>query len=374
MPSSETAEPGSKKSLDHNGYSRGAVKHLHPGARYRRFRIEMGETVHISEIAEKLSDQLFSEFFWQKVGPTNQNWPCENSSTHGTTTHPADVVFFYDEPYSTVRTYVHCDLKSYAKGSIKSSAIKKAAESLAKQISCAEISEEWQKRYTHPHVTHRVVGLLFVYNHDGDYDANFSDLLKSVDPQKLGLAPGAKLYILGPDDIFWLDNVRFEICAMRGSSGPHRLPGKEKCKYFYPHQVRRTNIRPALAKAATLDMLSAPWIVLEHEHPDFSNLRGVIIFYRRKAETTLEFMYLIDYLRHYQLLDKSTAVQIKVLASNQNATANFQKAATQYIDESLAISGEEELAEIIKRIKCSAMTQVVTSFSTIDLGMGYEGR
>ena len=85
-------------------------------------------------------------------------------------------------------------------------------------------------------------------------------------------------------------------------------------------------------------------------------------------------MYLIDYLRHFQLLDKNTNVQIKVLSTNQNASAFFQKAVGQYIDESLAISGEEELSEVIKRIKCSAMTQVVTSFSTLELGMGYEGR
>jgi hypothetical protein len=112
----------------------------------------MAETIHIAEMAEKLSKEIFSEFLWQRTGPTNQNWPCEEQEAHGKKTHPSDVVFFYDNPYSLSRTYVNCDLKSYASGSIKAAAIREAMESLAQALNCAEKSKEWQKLYLHEHV------------------------------------------------------------------------------------------------------------------------------------------------------------------------------------------------------------------------------
>ena len=74
---------------------------------------------------------------------TNINWPCENQEKHEVKTHPSDVVFWYDEPYSQSRTYVNCDLKSYAKGSITAASVREAIESLAKTLSCAEVGQEF---------------------------------------------------------------------------------------------------------------------------------------------------------------------------------------------------------------------------------------
>jgi hypothetical protein len=332
----------------------------------------MVETIHIAEMAEKLSDDLFAEFFWEKVGPTNQNWPCEDRVRHEAKTHPSDVVFFYDEPYSQVRTYINCDLKSYAKNSINSNTISSAVESLAKQVACAEKSEEWRRLYIHDHVSPEICGLLFVYNHDGEYDKYFSKNLTSIKLDKLDLPKKSKLIVLGPEDIFWLDNVRYELRQMRGASGPDRLPDREHCQYFYPQLVRKANVQVGKAKAATLEMLTAPWIILEYKNVRFGNRRGVLVFYRRNGGSTQEFMYLIDYLRHYQILDDNTDVQIKTLDTLPTAHAIFQKAVHQYIDEMLDGNGESDLAILVKAIKYSKMTQVVTTFSSIELGMGYE--
>lgn len=108
----------------------------------------MAETANIAAIAEKLSGELFAEFFWKRTGPMNENWACEKSEHHKVKTHPSDVVFYYDEPYTNQRTYVNCDLKSYATSSITTSALRGAVESLTKQVACAEISEEWRTKYT----------------------------------------------------------------------------------------------------------------------------------------------------------------------------------------------------------------------------------
>ena len=332
----------------------------------------MAETIHIAQMAEKLSDELFSEFFWEKMGPTNQNWPCEEKDRHKVETHPSDVVFFYDEPYSQVRTYVNCDLKSYASGTITSTNVKGAIESLAKQVACAEKSDDWSKLYIHDSVSPSICGLLFVYNHDGGYDKHFNALFTSIKSKDLDLPKGAKLVVLGPEDIFWLDNVRYEIRQMRGSSGPDRLPHREHCQYFYPQLVLKANTRMEKAKAATLEMLTSPWIILEYRKQPPDTGRGVLIFYRRDGSTTQEFVYLIDYLRHYQVLTENTTVHIKTLNTVVAAHSIFTKAVHQYIDEMCGGNEHSDLAKSVRSIKYSKMTQVISQFSTIELGMDYE--
>ncbi len=161
----------------------------------------MAETSPTAKMAAKLSDEVFAEFFWEKVGPIDQNWPCEDHEHHGVDTHPADVVFYYDEPYSLKRTFVHCDLKSYGKTTITATAVHGAIESLAKQVACAEKSEKWRDLYMHGNVTPEVCGLLFVYNHDGGYEKDFSSHLGTTKDARLPLPKGSRLFVLGPEEI-----------------------------------------------------------------------------------------------------------------------------------------------------------------------------
>ena len=239
-----------------------------------------GETTNIARMAEKLSEELFSTFGWKDTGSTNQNWSCQNSS-HGSKTHPSDVVFFYDEPYSDIRTYLNCDLKSYKKGSITSASVRAAIESLAKAVSCAEVSEEWQRKYCHKNVTPAICGLLFIYNHDGAYDADFNTMLKEIAPSKLALPRGSKLIVLGPQDIFWLDNVRHDIVLCRGSN---TLPPTEQCQFLYPDLVRRKLIIAKPRTAATVEMLTSPWIMLESRDKENHRI-GLDIYYRDQGNT-----------------------------------------------------------------------------------------
>ena len=331
----------------------------------------MSETSKIALMAMKLSEEVFSEFFWTKVGPEDQNWPCEEKEHHGVDTHPADVVFYYDEPYSQRRTFVHCDLKSYAKGSITANALQGAVSSLAKQIACAEKSERWRDLYMHGNVTPDICGLLFIYNHDGEYDRDFSSLLGGVHHKDLMLPKGARLFVLGPRDVFWIDNVRYDIRQLRGAAGPNALPAAQHCKFFYPQLDGRANLHPEKARAATLEMLTSPWIVFEYKHGQSLSQRGVIVFYRRSGETEEEFMYLLDFLRHYQVMEDATKVEVRSMATDGAAAARFQKAKQRYI-ESLGDSGHStELAVKVNAIGYTKMTQAVTDFSSIDLGMDY---
>jgi hypothetical protein len=90
----------------------------------------MAETENIARMAAKVSDEVFTVFGWQTKGPINQNWTC-STEAHGKATHPSDVVFWYDDPYSTARVFINTDLKSYAATSISKAAVAGAVSSLA---------------------------------------------------------------------------------------------------------------------------------------------------------------------------------------------------------------------------------------------------
>ena len=327
----------------------------------------MTETANTAVQAEIMASELFSEFFWNKLGPVNHDWPCEDQELHKVKEHPCDVVYYYDEPYAVRQTYVHCDLKSYAKGTITTTAVKGAIESLAKQVACAERSETWRRLHTHDNVTFSVNGLLFVYNHDGEYDADFQKNLIHVAPEALHLPRGSRLVVLGPKEIFWLDNIRDEIQRLRGRRSPE-VPPPEHCFYFHPQLVRRANLQVRKAKAATLETLTSPIIILEHHDPKRSEQRGVIVFYSRQGDTTDEFMYLIDTLRKYDLLDDRTSVTVKTLGASQISSPTFQKAQLQYIEGLVGTNVATDLGDYVNAIRYEPMSHIKTTYSNIDLG------
>ncbi|BAI76205.1 hypothetical protein AZL_d03790 (plasmid) [Azospirillum sp. B510] len=327
----------------------------------------MAENDHIAAQAELLASELFEEFFWQKTGPTNHDWPCEDQARHGAKTHPCDVVYYYDEPYDPARTYVHCDLKSYAKGSISANAVKAAVHSLAKQIACAEKSNDWRDKHVHRDANAWISGLLFVYNHDGEYDKNFQDTLLDIQSSALDIPKGSKLVVLGPKEIFWLDNIKYELLRMRGKSNPD-LPPHDHCSFFYPELSRRARLRVKTARSATLEMLTSPIITLKYQFPKLSHKKGFVVFYSRKGETEDEFMYLIDIIRKNDLFGEQSDVIIKTLNPSENSSPNFQKAQKRYI-ESLPIGAEATpLAEYVNAIRYEPISQIKTSYSPIDLG------
>jgi hypothetical protein len=324
----------------------------------------MAETKNIATMASLLSDDLFGEFLWERVGPTDTNWACEDHEKHQANTHPSDVVFFYDNPYSLARTYVNCDLKSYASGSITKSKITSAVESLARSLSCAEKSAEWQKRFVHDHVNHEICGLLFVYNHDGVYDRDFKGMLNEAKPKTLDIPKQSKLVVLGPADIFWLNNVSYEINRMRGKG---LIPSREQCQFFYPNLVRRANVQPDQGRAATLGMLTSPWIILQYLTPK-EQRKTILIFYRRSGASVQEFLYLIDYLMHYQLIQADIDLHLRTLETDVEAAAIFGKAKQEYTEE---CENSSEIKSRLDAISYGQIAEIHTKFSEIVIEMDY---
>jgi hypothetical protein len=149
--------------------------------------------------------------------------------------------------------------------------------------------------------------------------------------------------------------------------GKGELPGRESCCFYYPHLVRKKNVQLEQAKAATLEMLTSPWIMLSYINLS-NNRKGYVIFYKRGGEELAEFLYLIDCLAFYQILTNDNDIHIKILNPQPNADPFFQKAIDQYIDQ---CDGAMALKDRLKALNFSHINTVRTKLSEIQIGMDY---
>lgn len=74
----------------------------------------MSETGNIEELAKIVSGDIFKWFKWKVCALKDADWKCVIDS-HKKNTHPSDVVYYYDDPYSGDVIYINTDLKSYKK-------------------------------------------------------------------------------------------------------------------------------------------------------------------------------------------------------------------------------------------------------------------
>ncbi|WP_163006124.1 hypothetical protein [Methylobacterium brachiatum] len=331
----------------------------------------MAETLNIASMATKISNQIFSMFMWQKRGPTDHNWNCVKKGEHGKETHPTDVVFFYDEPYRDVRTYFQTDLKSYQSGSIVRSKLEAAIRSLAEQISCAEVSEEYQKKYTHDHRTCEIIGMLFVYNHDDGYDREFSGVLKHLKLEALDIPRDRRIFVLGPMEIRWLHNVSHDIQWLRGSSEDDKLPGAEHCSYFYPQGDRGIQVLGSGRCAAILEVLTGPWIILRYRD-EGSRHNGYIIYYRDDDASVDDFLYFIDYMRRYGMLADNDKIRIRYIENGAATASTFQSAQQQYAElVAKSLTDPDSLAAAVRKIVIEPVNSIATKFTDMQIGMEY---
>src|SRR4051794_26129677 len=103
----------------------------------------MPETTNIMRMAELASDQIFSAFGWERIGPTNQNTECVDQEQHGKKrkVHPTDAVFRYLDPYLGYDVYVDSDLKSYAAGSLQTVDLSAVIRDTGRAAECANKSQ-----------------------------------------------------------------------------------------------------------------------------------------------------------------------------------------------------------------------------------------
>lgn len=315
----------------------------------------MAETQNIGEMAKIISEDMFSYFGWKKCAPEDINWKCENIE-HEKKTHPADVVFYYDDPYTNTRIYIHTDLKSFAESTLERLELESVLKSLSMQVECAEISEEWQKLYAEENIDYKIHGMLFIYNHDNNFIRALTNKLNKVPREIINTPKKSMLYVLDPNDIFWLDNISTHISKL--------LEKEELSKeytFFYPQRKDQATI--GNSNAATIDLLKSPFLIIEDK-----NTNLVVVFYRPDGSEVDEFVYLVDYLRHHQLIESQNKIKVLQLEQDKFAATNFSNAVKK-CEKILNIKNPEFL-DLLKKIEHQKIKKYTTEFSELEIGMG----
>lgn len=325
----------------------------------------MAETVNISKMAEKVSKEIFSEFFWEKVGVMDINWDCVEVDRHKKKTHPTDVVFRYEHPYDNKFIIINFDLKSYAKKTIDVTSIRKAIESLALASECTQLSVEWQKIYQAKTMNTEIISCLFVFNHDNSFDRDFEKLLFDATKRDLKMNPGNKIFVFSPQKIQYLLTVVNDIKILIADD---ILPRRKDYTFYYP-TLDEKPARNMWKSSATIEMLFSTWQTIKYKiNPNIQNSNefGIVLYYSKEGKEQEEFQYLIDYLFHYQLINNASKIQIRLANAEKYACTNFASAIDEYKNR---FEKEDEVVKKLQDIEFESITTIIKKFSEMEIGM-----
>lgn len=324
-------------------------------------------------MAKRIADDVFSVFGWQRRGPLDENWACckdhsakatdhESGAVIGkkSKTHPSDIVFRYDDPYTDAATYLTCDLKSYATQSISRAGVGKALKSLCATVDCANVGE-FQTRYVSGDERWHAHGLLFVYNHSGDYrPEEFVKLVRDATPANLRAPAERRIFVIGPGEVAHLHAVARDLMVYKG-----RCKDGTAFRWFTPDLIIRKSRSTSFGHAAPVEVLLGPWQiagVVDPGQPLPSRLR---LYYRCRGPVSVEELeYLIEFLFRHRLLDYD--IQLCFVGADGQVLQRFEAAVNNVVD---GLYGLEEFRERLKKVTPQVLSEFQTRFSSEDIGM-----
>lgn len=327
----------------------------------------MGETVNISEVAGVLSKEVFKFFLWHTHPRKDDNFDCleekhVGSSGKSKSTHPTDVVFSYDDPYSPRRINLLTDLKSYGGESITYAKLRTALKSLAMSVECASQSSQWRQKFGVVETeANEVRGLLFVHNHDFKFQKSFYDELRKVQVATLPIAAGSALHYLGPADIQRLFTTANDIARLQ-----HSGDISSDYTFYYPDLVLRRRHRDVWEQPATFESIAGPFLIIKYR-PDKDKRAGYVIYYNRPSGTVSEFEYLLDCFSRFQMLDADEQISIRVVHPDASSDLKsiFEIARNKYAK---AWGFGDERSDVLEKISIERVNAVASNFNPGDMG------
>ncbi|WLH69481.1 hypothetical protein [Pseudomonas sp. FP2309] len=324
-----------------------------------------GERAGIAAIAGKVANEIIPWLKWNTHPPSDQNFECvlpqkhnppkaEPDSEQKAHNHPTDVVYSYIDPYTEKTIALNTDLKSYATGTIKQFAIRKALKSLAHSIDCARYSDEWKTRYSLTQEDLEIRGMLFVYNHDGGWDSTFYDIFygkksskksstsaeseQDINILNIDLQKDQQIHILEPSSIKYIKTVIDDLEKLDSRGEFNRA----NYQFFYPDlNLHKAKNLPS-SRPATLELISAPFMIIEYQEEHLFNAKqeaiksidaGYKIYYKARIDDWKDMFFLLDSLSNYQILNSNKKISIRAIASDQSDMAKnyFRTASQEYI-------------------------------------------
>jgi len=285
----------------------------------------MAETTNTARLADIVSNEIFKWLKWSASPVRDDSWDCAQREKHEKKSHPSDVVFDYEHPYSGKPIYVNTDLKSYKSSSISTNGVRSDLKSLAMAIDCALVSEDWQNKFLHSNDSFEIFGLLFLFNYDNSYKKDFLDILNKISLDSLGIERTQKIAVFGPETINYLINLVEDLRKVVQD----KKQFDESCyDFYYPNMVM--NKKHSLdSYAATIESILSPYMIIRFKEEYDKNYT---IYYKEKGDTVEEFTYLIDTLSTYQILTPNNQIDLVFYDpdGNSDAMINFNHAKVTY--------------------------------------------
>lgn len=309
-----------------------------------------GETKNIDEMASIISDAIFREMKWDLNEEYKDiNWAC-NSIHHNRKTHPTDVVFSYKDPYSGEMQYVQTDLKSYSKSSISKVRVASAIDSLATQVECSRDSIEWAEKFRRGESRFGLHGMLFIYNNDEHYDGDLLKTISHVAKKDYKIPVGSTLNILTPRTIRFLMTVVEHIKDRRNideddsaTRKNEKIAARKDCGFFYPDKHNRI-ADTSVSHSATLEMITSGMLLFKYKNP-FTGQDVLNVYWDENITSSREFIYLFEFIFHYQLLNQFDHVYV-MTPFCQQAMSYFGQAKRGYENYALTDSQLEKVNKI----------------------------
>jgi hypothetical protein len=323
----------------------------------------MPERVNVATMADYMSRQLFSKFGWELHGTPNESWKCTNPD-HLKEDHPTDATFVYEDPYTGNYVHLLTDVKSYSATTIKSFSLNSTIESLAVAVDCAKDNENWKDLYLKAGAPPQVEGLLFVFNHDAQYDRNFNQSISHAFESPIQIPRGVRITIIGPDDVWYLNEIIADTAVLAREGTIPLNP--EDLSFYYPSISRRKIARRDRSVVATIDVLKGKYQLLTYKLPQGSgSINGMLVYYRGPGQDEREFIVLIDMLRMLGMLDSCDVIHIRCARAIPMAANNFRKALSQY-------SGypEHKMPEKLRKLKYFSVSSVRPNLTEYEVALG----
>jgi hypothetical protein len=329
----------------------------------------MSETTQTAKMAQRLSKELFAIFGWNQIGPEDHDWACASQELHSSQTHPSDLVMWYDDPYEDCRIVLNSDLKSYGVGSLTKAKVRGAIRSLCKATDCANVSVGWRNLYDCEGVNYQVHGLLFIYNHDGQYHGDFDGILDKLEDKELLLSNRNRVHVFSPATVSYLEMISHDIeleKARRVNAGK-----SPRFSFYYPDLVE-LHPKTQNKNCASIEALQSAWQIVRiygiQQDPASAIATEYLVYYRGQGETVDEFKYMLDAFFRYQMLGDDESITLKMPFASQNAAAKFQQAKDAYASDFYEL---KEFKSRLGRIQLGSIKKITDNFSTVQLGMDY---
>ena len=180
---------------------------------------------------------------------------------------------------------------------------------------------------------------------------------------KINIPKNVKVFVLGPRDICYLNTVVNDVKLMI-ASGVIAVNSGDRC-FYYPDLYNEKVMQKDWSMAATLETLTGSWQMIKYKIPNSSE-HGIVIYCKDIGDKVEEFIYIVDYLFHYQILQNYSDIKIKLPNASSHARAVFEHAIKDY---AARYEGQDELVKRLASISYESITNVISKFSETEIGM-----